>query len=188
MSRLMAVADEIGAGAARELDPSIAGARLEWWRLEARRYAARAPQHPWLRAQLAESADRPLPDLMPLIDAAAQPAPDALRGALFVAAAELLGAPLTDEARAALADLGAQSWRDEHPAASGAADAAQLTGARRTPASALARAQARIVPLLVWSAMAASCIQRRTPLQSLFDNLRAWRIARRACLNRYIAS
>jgi len=78
---LLALADEIGAGAGRGLDHSVAHVRLDWWRSEAERYQRRQPQHPWLRALLApqqaqqlqrpqRAAAGPL-DLQPLVDAAA---------------------------------------------------------------------------------------------------------------------
>jgi hypothetical protein len=56
------------------------------------------------------------------------------------------------------------------------------------PPPALAGIQAQIAPLLVWAALAARGPQRRSPLQSLADNMRAWRIARRAIAGRYIRS
>jgi len=68
---LLALADEISAGGARGLDHSVAHVRLEWWRGEAERYARGEPQHPWLRALLAQHpASRGL-DLQPLVQAAA---------------------------------------------------------------------------------------------------------------------
>ena len=78
---LLALANEIGAGAGRGLDHSVAHVRLDWWRAEAERYQRRQPQHPWLRALLAaqqpQQPQQPQPaaagqfDLQPLVDAAA---------------------------------------------------------------------------------------------------------------------
>lgn len=189
MSRLLAVADEIDAGAARQLDPSIAGARLDWWRLEAARFAARTPQHPWLQAQLSDPELRAQPDLRPLVEAATQPGGAALRSALFVAAAELLGAVRDQADRDALAQLGAQSWQHEqavHAGASAARGGAPAAAAVPAAPALLASVQSRIAPLLVWAALSCRAGPGRPRLQMLLDNLRAWQVARRAAAGRYI--
>jgi hypothetical protein len=176
LSRLLAVADEIGAEATRTLEPAVAQARLAWWQLEAERYAAGKPQHPWLKYTQSGSVHCPPIDLIALIEAeAADPSGLQLRRALFIAAAELLGAgPLTPLQRQALGELGAQSWQPPQPAAQ----------ARAPPA--LHGVQARIAPLLVWAALAARTAGKDTPLRGFADNMRAWHIARRASTGRYI--
>jgi hypothetical protein len=175
LSRLLAVADEIGAEATRTLEPAVAQARLAWWQLEAERYAAGKPQHPWLKHQSGSARCPPI-DLTALIEAeAADPSGLRLRRALFIAAAELLGAgPLTPLLRQALGELGAQSWQPPQPA----------SPARAPPA--LHGVQARIAPLLVWAALAARATGKDSPLRGFADNMRAWHIARRASTGRYI--
>lgn len=190
--RLLALADEIGAGVARGLDHEVAHARLEWWRHEAARYAAGHAQHPWLRALPDEAYGALQQDLLELLAAATLDLADTLqhpaagqrlRGALFVAAAPWLGSdPLAPAQRDALTALGAFCWRCEH--------AAQ---ASRPPASATAPAalpmllqqssragQRALAPLLVWAALAARSTERASPLHAFADNIRAWSVARRA--------
>ena len=71
LARLLALADEIGAGVARGLDHDVAHARLAWWRHEAEQYALGRAQHPWLRAWPDERDGGPRFDLEPLLHAAA---------------------------------------------------------------------------------------------------------------------
>jgi hypothetical protein len=186
LAQLLALADEIGAGVARALDHEVAHARLEWWRHEAAQYAAGRARHPWLR-QL-PGASGPRFDLPALVQAAAldlaqglqRPTGDEqLRRAVFVAAAQVLGAePLSAAQREALGDLGTLSWQLERsaPAAQGARAALSLRAlsARLGPAL-----QPKLAPLLVWTAIA-GCAKNAAPVQSLVDNIRAWSIARRA--------
>jgi hypothetical protein len=179
MTRLLALADEIGAGSMRTLEPAVAQARLAWWRFEAQRFAARQPQHPWLKPIAAASAPAPPIDLPALIEAAAaDPGGQQLRRALFIAAAELLGAgPLTPATRDALGELAMQSWQSE--ASTGAPPATKAP-------SALQGVQTRIVPLLVWAALATPGAKKGSLLRGFTDNMRAWGVARRASAGRYI--
>ena len=71
LTTLLALADEISAGAARGLDHSVAHVRLDWWRGEAERYVRGEPQHPWLRALAAQHAGGRGLKLQPLVEAAA---------------------------------------------------------------------------------------------------------------------
>ncbi len=101
LATLLALANEISAGATRRLDHALAHVRLDWWRGEAERYARGEPQHPWLRALLAQDPDRRL-NLQRLVEAAAtdlatdtlggRPA-GALQRALFELAGTALRAP-----------------------------------------------------------------------------------------------
>lgn len=176
MSRLLAVADELGAGTMRPLDPAVAQARLAWWQLEAERHAVGNAQHPWLRPP----ADLPTSALQVLIDAAAQDPGEALRRAVFRAAAALLQAELsTPQQHAALDALAAQAWRAEQsPPTTLRSAAADLR--------ALQPLQRRLAPLLVWAALAGGQAPGTARLRSLIDNLRAWNVARRALAGRYI--
>jgi len=179
MTRLLAVAQELADEPGHTREPSVAAARLSWWQLEAQRYAAGKPQHPWLKPVPETPAAPPL-DLPTLIDAAATESAESLRGALFVAAAELLGVDASSrQVRAALEELGARCWREER--------------ARRTPTpplpesliAALRPVQGRLAPLLVWSPLAARRSKNDSPWRHLADNVRAWRVARRATSARY---
>lgn len=140
---LLALADEISAGGARGLDHSVAHLRLDWWRREAERYARGEPQHPWLRALLAQHPTCGGLDLEPLVRAAAldlaaqaQGAapglalPGAglqgakLQGAVFELAAHLLRTarhpdPLPLQQRRTLGDLGQQVFELERFATAG---------------------------------------------------------------------
>jgi hypothetical protein len=188
MNCLLALTGELGAARAQPLEPSVAEARLSWWRFEAQRYAAGKPQHPWLLGLPAAI------DLATLVEAAAADGTGAaLYRALFLAAAALLGAaPLTPAARAGLEQLATQVWRSEHAAPTRTATGSpprepSAAGADRPP-PALGGIQAQVAPLLVWAAMAVRGAGQRAPLQALADNMRAWRIARRAAAGRYIDS
>jgi len=184
---LMALADEISAGVARSLDHSVSHARLEWWRLEAERYRAGAAQHPWLRSRAAGREPEAHLDLGVLVQAAAldlaeglqrHESAERLHGALFVTAAEALGAaPLALELRERLTSLGAFTRRSEKRAAISSADRAALEHSL-----AGLDAQPALAPLLIWAALAERHPERASPLRALTDNLRAWRIARRAAL------
>jgi hypothetical protein len=204
LSRLLSLADEIGAGAARGLDHEVAHARLEWWRHEAARYASGQSQHPWLRDSNDAHQGATRIELQPLLQAAAidlaqalqrPPGGERLRRAVFVEAARLLGAgppsPTLDEALGALAAL---SWQGEQrpTANSAAANAAAANAVGEQALSAAvqrlgAALQPRLAPLLVWAAMAAqgSRPQRNSMRRAIADNIRAWRIARRAAAGRF---
>jgi hypothetical protein len=211
---LLALADEISAGGARGLDHSVAHVRLEWWRGEAERYARGEPQHPWLRALLAQHpASRGL-DLQPLVQAAAldlaigtqsaQPGvalPAAnMQRAVFELAARVLGIerhtdPLSPQLQRTLGDLGAQVLELERCAADGAPTApAEAFEALRRQARAIDRQlQPRLAPLLVWAALAAAQARRRgrrpdsnrgSIIDGFADNMLAWNAARRAMRGR----
>jgi len=187
LARLLALADEIGAGVARVLDHEVAHARLEWWRHEAAQYAAGRAQHPWLRELPGSSGPRF--DLQALVQAAAidlaqglqrPTGNEQLRRAVFAAAAQVLGAgPFSAAQGKALGDLGALSWQLERPALAGQgaqpALSLQALSARLGPAL-----QPKLAPLLVWTAIADGCAKNAAPVQSLIDNIRAWSVARRA--------
>jgi hypothetical protein len=185
LSTLLALADEISAGAGRGLDHSVAHVRLDWWRAEAERYARGAPQHPWLRALLLlEPAERRL-NLQPLIEAAAldlatetlgaQPGA-ALQSAVFELAGDALGSaqdaqPGAAPVQRALRDLGERACELERfasrrmqpvpaAAASGAAHGA-LEALRLQVTAIDGPLQPRLAPLLVWSALAATHARRR---------------------------
>lgn len=177
MNCLLALAEELAPAGSRALEPSVAQARLAWWRLEAQRYAAGRAQHPWLSALGSAFAPSAPIDLAALVEAAAADTEGAaLHRALYLAAAAVLGAsPPTPAVRVGLEQLAMQGWRGP-----GAVD--------REPPPALAGMQARLAPLLVWTALAARAATPRSPLQSLTDNMRAWRIARRAIAGRYVRS
>jgi hypothetical protein len=184
LTTLLALADEISAGAGHGLDHSVAHLRLDWWRAEAERYARGEPQHPWLRARpLRDSAGNPL-QLQWLVEAAAmdlasetlgaQPGA-AVQGALFELAAMMLRAigPAAPEAslRRTLRELGERTGELERfgsgqlpPTAAAVAASAlpatlealrgQLTAISRPP-------QPQLAPLLVWAALAARHAERR---------------------------
>jgi hypothetical protein len=189
LARLLALADEIGAGVARALDHEVAHARLEWWRYEAGQYAAGRAQHPWLRARHAEPAIGPPFDLHALVQAAAIDLAQGLQGpmggerlrrAVFMAAAQVLGAgPFSPAQRDALGELGALSWQLERPAT---APQSALPAVALQPvlAGLGAALQPKLAPLLVWAAIAAQGAKDAAPLQSFANNIRAWSVARRA--------
>jgi hypothetical protein len=185
LSTLLALADEISAGAGRGLDHSVAHVRLDWWRAEAERHARGEPQHPWLRALLlTQPAGRRL-SLGPLIEAAAldlatetlgaQPGA-ALQGAVFELAGDvLLGArdaqPAAAPLQRALRALGQRACELERfagrrmqpvPAAAASSAAHSALEALRLQATAIdGPLQPRFAPLLVWSALAATHARRR---------------------------
>jgi hypothetical protein len=179
LATLLAVADEIGAGLSRQIDHSVAHARLEWWRQETQRFGRAAPAHPWLRAWLrASPADCSL-ELEALTDAAAIdlanqrlgdcPASE-LTGALFTLAARLLAeGALTHESEPSLRALGQYTAELESAAFNSAAsDAPTATPAATLKTSARSSApqvnpalQPPIVPLLVWAALAERKAVRR---------------------------
>jgi hypothetical protein len=215
LSTLLALADEISAGAARGLDHSVAHVRLDWWRAEAERYARGEPQHPWLRALLAlDPAGRRLP-LQPLIEAAAadlaaetlssRPGA-ALRRAVFELAGAALqpdagGGPPSPRLQRVLSELGERALELERfasaPAPLPAAPAlpAAPLKALREQAQGIDRAlQPRLAPLLVWVAIAARRAQRRarrvggksgSGLDAFADNMVAWSAARHAARGRF---
>jgi hypothetical protein len=177
LARLLGLADEIGAGAARGLDHDVAHARLQWWQHEAAQYALGRSQHPWLRA-----LPQPALDLPSLLQAAAMDLAEGqrrghtgerLRRALFGAAAAVLGAQaLSETQRAALAELATLSWQRERclPGSGSLPEVMARLGAAAQPA---------LAPLLVWVALAART-ESGSPLQAFADNIRAWKVARRA--------
>jgi len=197
LALLMALGDEISAGLARGLDHSVAHARLDWWRLEAERYAAGSARHPWLRASSAEltsSAGRAsggrLLNLQPLLEGAALDLAEGLQSgesqqrvhaALFVTAAEALGgASISERLRDQLAALGALTRHFERLSQDALAGARREHRQRLEAALAPLRHQPALAPLLVWATLAERRPERSRPLRALADNLRAWRIARRA--------
>jgi hypothetical protein len=188
LARLLALADEIGAGVTRGLDHDVAHARLAWWQREAGQYALGQAQHPWLRARTDEPA-APKIDLDSLVQAAAidlaqtlqkPPGGERLRRAVFTAGAQLLGAgPLSSALQAILAELATLSWRwEQAPAAASEINATlQPLLARLTAAS-----QCALVPLLLWTSLAGrhAVAKKASPRRELADNIFAWRLARRA--------
>lgn len=184
---LLALAEEISAGGARGLDHSVAHVRLDWWRGEAERYARGEPQHPWLRALIAEHRTGRSLDLQPLVQAAAldlaiqtqsaEPGaalPGAkLQRAVFELTADALRTdrdtdPLPPQLRRTLGDLGEQVLELERFAAGSARSSAAPTA----PGAALEALQRQIrdidgalqpqlTPLLVWIASAAAQARRR---------------------------
>jgi hypothetical protein len=187
LTRLLALADEIGAGVTRGLDHDVAHARLAWWQREAGQYALGQAQHPWLRSRTDEPATAPAIDLNALVQAAAidlaqtlqkPPGGEQLRRAVFTAAAQLLGAgPLSPALQAILAELATLSWRwEQAPAAASEINAAlQPLLARLTAAS-----QSALVPLLLWTSLAGrhAAAKKNSPRRALADNIYAWRLAR----------
>jgi hypothetical protein len=183
---LLGLADEIGAGGARGLDPGVAQVRLEWWRAEAGRCARGEPQHPWLRALCAAPpAGCPL-DLQPLVEAAAEDLSNrtlsarpgaALQGAVFEQCAALLDRDAAAASpcapwRGRLRELGSCALELERvgagqapsgpaAAAAGAAPGAPLEALRARVREIDAATQPRLAPLLVWIALAARQAQRR---------------------------
>ena len=191
LSTLLALADEISAGAGRGLDHSVAHLRLDWWRAESERYGRGEPQHPWLRALLHEPGGGRLM-LQPLVDAAAsdlatetlaaQPGANLQRTVFELAEAALRGVqdtqPPAAQLQRALRALGEGACELERfagarlrpaaataaaPAAAAPAAAAQAAlEALRQQACAIDRAlQPRLTPLLVWIALAAGQARRR---------------------------
>ena len=214
LATLLALADEISAGAARGLEHSVAHVRLDWWRGEAERYARGEPQHPWLRALAQDPAGRRL-QLQPLVEAAAADLATqslsarpgaALRRAVFELAGATLqpaagdGAPATQLPRL-LSDLGERALELERfagtplpPRAASAAPAAALE-ALREQARGIDRAlQPHLAPLLVWIALVARRAQRHarraggksgSGFDAFADNMIAWSAARRAARGRF---
>ncbi|MFO1402100.1 MAG: hypothetical protein U1F06_06810 [Steroidobacteraceae bacterium] len=178
------------------IDHQVAHARLEWWRQEAARAGAGAPEHP-LAARLAAAAGR---------DALAA----ALQGWVQSAQADLAGAQAGDELQRALAGragaarfalIAALLEADAGAAQALGAAAARLrrndaadAGARAAACAALTAlapdAQPPLRPLLVWSVLAlrrarlgeAAPPERAAPGRRawLADNWHAWRAARAA--------
>jgi hypothetical protein len=184
LSTLLALADEISAGAGRGLDHSVAHLRLDWWRAESERYRRGEPQHPWLRALLHEPGGRDLM-LQPLVDAAAvdlatetlaaQAGANLQRSVFELADSALRSAqdapPPAAPVLRALRDLGQYACELERfadgrlqPAATAAAANAAHSAldALRQQARGIDRAlQPRLTPLLVWIALAARQARRR---------------------------
>ena len=184
LSTVFALADEISAGAGRGLDHSVAHLRLDWWRLEAQRYARGEPQHPWLRALLARQPVGVRLNLQPLVEAAAtdlatestraQPGA-ALAGAVFrLAETALRAGQHAATASAALQqrlnDLG-QRVDELERFASGrmpphsssitpGMPTATLKALQREACGIDSALQPQLAPLLVWIALAARQAQR----------------------------
>ncbi|MGH8256693.1 MAG: hypothetical protein ACRET0_10825 [Steroidobacteraceae bacterium] len=170
---LLALGDEIGGGLGRQIDHGVAHIRLEWWRAEAQRFAAGEPAHPWLIAWQRE--DVPVPDLSPLVEAAAidlaserlaASASRRLAQELFVLAAELLcahtpQATLAGERKEQIAALGRTVDEFEHPSASHK-PASPAPAASRPPTPLAPGLQHTLAPLLVWAALAARQARRRS--------------------------
>ncbi len=185
LALLMALGDEISAGLARGLDHSVAHARLDWWRLEIEHYAAGGARHPWLRAPSA----RPL-NLQPLLEGAILDLAEGLQGgesrerlhgALFVSAAEALGAaPLSEPLRAELTALGALTRHLERLAPEALSRCGHEHRQRLNALLTSLRHQRALAPLLVWAVMAGRRPESSPPLRALADNFCAWRVARRA--------
>ena len=192
LSTLFALADEIGSDPAVSADHSLAHVRLEWWRHEAERFARGEPQHPWLRSLLAHYPATATLNLLALVEAAAIDLAtrtlssgngNALQRALFqLAASALCTQPLSAQLQTTLGELGAASQRLEHdPTDQEARD--QLDLQLRNIGD---TTQPQLAPLLVWLALAARRSHRGGPLlDSLTDNLIAWRAARRAAHGRF---
>jgi hypothetical protein len=193
LTTLLALADEISAGAGRGLDHSVAHVRLDWWRLEAERYARGQPQHPWLRALLARQAVGVRLNLQPLVEAAASDLATetlsarpgaALQGAVFRLAETALraghdAATASPALQLLLNDLGERACELERfatrrlqPQTSSTA-----TPASGTPATTLkalrqqaegidSQLQPQLAPLLVWIALAARQAQRSAGTKS----------------------
>jgi hypothetical protein len=188
---LLALADEIGADPAPSADHSIAHVRLEWWRREAERFTQRTPQHPWLRALLAQRPQAAALNLQRLVEAAAIDLAtrtlsgccgEALRRALFeLAATALCGQPLPAPVGGAIGELGASVHRLERDPAD-RPTRAQLSQQLRDLGAA---PQAPLAPLLVWLALAAGPRRRGRLLIFWSDNLLAWNSARRAVRGRF---
>jgi hypothetical protein len=183
LTTLLALADEISAGAGRSLDHAVAHLRLDWWRAETERYARGEPQHPWLRTRpLHDSAGNAL-KLQLLVEAAAldlatetlgaQPGA-ALQGAVFELAAMALraagAAPLEASLRCTLRDLGEltcelerfSTGRARHAAADAASTVAATVAALRLQLNAIAAPlQPQLAPLLIWMALAVRHAERR---------------------------
>jgi hypothetical protein len=188
LGTLLALADEISAGGARGLDHAVAHVRLDWWRGEAERYARGEPQHPWLRALLAQHPASSALDVASLVHAAAldlatqtlNAAPGAalagakVQRAVFELAADALHtdrhpATLPPQARRTLGDLGEQVFELERfatraPTASAtpAANAAAIGELRRQTGHLERALQPQLAPLLVWIALAIALARRRT--------------------------
>jgi hypothetical protein len=187
LGTLLALADEISAGGARALDHSVAHVRLDWWRGEAERYARGEPQHPWLRALLAQHPASSGLDLESLMHAAAVDlatqtlgaAPGAalpgvkVQRAVFELAADALHAdrhtaPLSPQVKRTLGDLGERVLELERfatgaPATSAtpAAIAAAIGELRRQNGHIERALQPQLAPLLVWIAVAIAQARRR---------------------------
>jgi hypothetical protein len=153
LATLLALADEISAGAGRSLDHSVAHARLDWWRAEAARYACGEPQHPWLRTLLPPPGANERLDLAPLVDAAAidlatatfgaaagaMPHGAALQGAVFGQLGSVLRAaagaqPALPSQQRALRDLGQRTGELERLAGASAPPAAAAAASAAAPA------------------------------------------------------
>jgi hypothetical protein len=184
LTTLLALADEISAGAGRGLDHGVAHVRLDWWRAEAERYARGEPQHPWLRARpLHDSAGDPL-QLQLLVEAAALDLASetlgvqqgaAVQGAVFELMAMVLRAvgpaPLQASLRRTLRDLGERARDFERFSTGRMHAAAAAVAANALPATIAALRlqvtaipgppQQQLAPLLVWMALATRHAERR---------------------------
>jgi len=217
LTALLAIADELAVGLTRDLDHSVAHLRLQWWEEELLRFQQGQPRHPWLigwMQTLREPADlRPLAQAAG-VDLATQRLAARhelqLSAALFVSAAQLLGAP-AQAMSADLEALGRAVGTLEACAAGQPWAAAQLPEQlralterqRRSPLVA-PQWQPALAPLLLWLALSAHRRRRaerrraafarqgddksatmpsRAPpgrFDELADNFIAWRYARRA--------
>jgi hypothetical protein len=184
---LLALADEIGADPEGSADHTIAHVRLEWWQREAERFARGQPQHPWLRTLLAEHPSSSSLNLQPLVEGAALDLATrtlgagkdhGLRRAVFALLASALCAqPLSSALQTNIGELGAAVETLE----SNPSDAQARSSLARLLGEIDDALQPQLAPLLVWLALAARPIHRRTALlQALSDNLVAWSAARRA--------
>jgi hypothetical protein len=220
LAALLAIADELAAGLNRAVDHGVAHLRLQWWEDELLRFQQRTPRHPWLIGWLREL--REPADLRPLAQAAtldlatqrlAARQELQLSGALFVSAAQLLGASAAGSAE--LDSLGravgtleacarGQSW-----ALAQAAQILQELEQRQRRAPLIAPPwQPMLAPLLLWLALCVHQWQRAQRRRSasaqpadksatmmppaqpgrfdgVADNLLAWRYARRAMRRRF---
>jgi hypothetical protein len=192
LATLLALGDEIGADPLPDADHGIAHARLAWWRREAERLRQGAPEHPWLRSLL---QDMPAPtrfDLAALVDAAEvdlaartlrnQASTDLFRALFVTAGCLLLDEDPQPAVRAAIAALGATVARLERDPG----DKAALGDVGALLLAIGAQRQQRLLPLLVWLALAASGPRTGNRLRNtLSTNFAAWSAARQAARGRF---
>jgi hypothetical protein len=222
LAALLAIADELAVGLERGLDHSVAHLRLQWWEEELLRFQQGQPRHPWLMGWM-QSLREP-PDLRCLAQAAGLDLATQrlaarhelqLHAALFVSAAQLLGAP-AQALSADLETLGRAVGTLEACAAGQPWARAQwpqllhslIERQRRSPLLAPAW-QPLLAPLLLWLALSVhrserserrrAALGRQTDGKSatmappvppgrfdrLADNFTAWRYARRAIRRRF---
>lgn len=155
LAALLAVGDELAAGLQRGLDHGVAHLRLQWWEEELARLQQGAARHPWL-------ADWPpsqrAPDLRALAQAAAIDLAShrlaarqelQLQAALFVSAAQLLGAPVNaGPGAAADAGPGMGPRHDAEPLSESVRAMGRWAGTLQAAAAGEAWAQAQVPRLL----------------------------------------